>query len=98
MTLVRFLVLCSVCLYGECVVLFSFSFFFFLLFRLSRDNEFVRDTGTQFSCSLCFYGECVARACVQCERTSAHQAELVGVVGECVITELCSRPVVFLSS
>ena len=44
---------------------------------LSRDNEFVRDTGTQFSCSLCLYGECVARACVQCcERTSLHRLSL----------------------
>ena len=55
MTLVgRFLVLCNLRLYGECVVFFLFLFFFlFFLFPLSRDNEFVRDTGTQFSCSLC---------------------------------------------
>ena len=45
MTLVRFLVLCSLCLYDECVVLCSF---FVCLFPLSRDNEFVRDTGIQF--------------------------------------------------
>ena len=72
-----------------CVSFFFFFSFFFFLFPLSRDNEFVRDTGTQFSCSLCLYGECVARACVQCERTSVHRAELVGVVGECVVS--CAR-------
>ena len=78
-------------------VWFFFLFlFFFFFFPLSRDNEFVRDTGIlEFSCSLCLYGECVARACVQCERTSVHRAELVGVVGECVVS--CARGQLSLS-
>ena len=43
-----------------------------------------------------FECECVARACVQCERTSVHpRAELVGVVGACVVS--CARGQLSLS-
>ena len=74
MTLVRFsFFFFSLCLYGARVCSSFYFFYIFCMFLLSRDNEFVRDTGTQFSCSLCLYGECVARACVQCERTSVHR-------------------------